>query len=379
MINAIICEFNPFHNGHKYLIDTSKSLTGADGTVCFMSGNFVQRGDAAFCDSHYRAHAAVKCGADVVLQIPTAYTLAGASVFASAGVQMANALGIPATLCFGSESADITPLFRLALTDSEKLKREFKNAINDGKSYAAAVTQAYGRCSDINPEILKNPNDLLAFEYIKAIIETKSTVRVRNIPRRGAAHDGGPIGEIASASYIRAHAGLEDTDRYMPYPAHDMIDRKKFENAVLFSIYCKSEKELVQYAYMSEGLNNRFYNAARNAQTLDELITAVKSRRYTHARIRRAAMCAFAGIPAGLYKTPVPYLKVLAFNSRGREILNDISANGSLPLITRPKTAADISPEHFGVECRSADLYDFCSKARRGGGREYVTSPIYVR
>ena len=167
MINAVICEFNPFHNGHKYLLQKAKEKTGADATVCIMSGNFVQRGEAALWDKHTRAASAVRGGADLVLQLPTAHTLSGASVFAQAGVFIADSFGVPTSLCFGSENADIGELFALADIDREKLSQNFKKLTAKGISYAAAAQKAYELCS-ANADILKSPNNLLAFEYIKA-------------------------------------------------------------------------------------------------------------------------------------------------------------------------------------------------------------------
>ena len=381
MINAVICEFNPFHNGHKYLLETAAEKTHADATVCFMSGNFVQRGSPAVCDKHTRAQTAVRNGADLVIQIPTAHTLAGASVFAGAGVYMASALGVDTSLCFGSESEDLTPLFRLALADKQKLARAFKDAISGGKSYGNAVMQAYTACSDVDASLLKSPNNLLAFEYIKAVIEQKSDVKVVNILRRGAGHDANASdGGFASASYLREHEG-DDLSPFMPQKMPCAVDRKKFETVLLFSVYGKTADELSGYADMGEGLNNRVFAAARQAKSADELFSLIKSKRYSHSRIRRAAMNVLIQNPMGLYKTSVPYLNVLAFNDRGRALLKTLESTCSLPIVTKPSTAEGIdgARAHFELECRATDVYDFCSRIRHGGGREYRISPVYVR
>ena len=381
MINAVICEFNPFHNGHKYLLERAREKTDADATVCFMSGNFVQRGDIAFCDKHTRAQAAVRCGADLVIQIPTAYTLAGSHIFAGAGVEMASALGIPASLCFGSETQDLTPLFRLALTDRQKLNCEFKKNISQGKSYGDAVMLAYSACSDADAALLKSPNNLLAFEYIKAVIEQKSDLKLVNIERRGACHDGKTAdGGFASASYIRAHEG-KDMSAFMPLKLKNAIDRQRFDSILLFSVYSKTATELSRFADMSEGLNNRVFSAAQHAAGAKELIFLVKSKRSTHARIRRAVINVLLQNPAGLCKTRVPYLNVLAFNDCGRTLLKKLEHTCSLPVITKPSRAGELenAGDHFELECRASDIYDFCSKVRRGGGREYKISPLYVR
>lgn len=383
MINAVICEFNPFHNGHKYLLEKAREKTGADATVCFMSGNFVQRGAPAVCRKHERAVAAVKNGADLVIQIPTAYTLAGASIFAGAGVLMASSLNVETSLCFGSESENLLPLFRLALVDKDKLNNAFKTAISQGRSYSDSVMRAYSACCDEDASLLKQPNNLLAFEYIKAVIEQKSDVKLVNILRRGVAHDGdAPQDGFASASYIRKHAD-EDMSRFMPQELSDSIDGKTLETALLFSVYGKTAEELLRFADMGEGLNNRVYSAARCAQSASELYELIKSRRYTHSRIRRAVMNVLIQNPAGLCKTSVPYLNVLAFNDKGRELLKTLDDTCTLPLVTKPSRIAEIDTEnaaaHFELECRATDVYDFCCKMRRGGGTEYRISPVYVR
>ena len=381
MINAVICEFNPFHNGHKYLLKTAAEKTGADATVCFMSGNFVQRGEPAVSEKHIRAAVAVKNGADLVFQIPTAHTLAGASVFARAGVSMANALGLETSLCFGSETEDISSLYKLAATDRQQLSQVFKSKIAQGKSYARAVMEAYSECAGENAEILRHPNNLLAFEYIKALTDLKSNIKPVNILRRGSGHDSGkPKNGFASASFLRAHKD-DDVSEYVPQQPVFSVDAAKFDTLSLYSVYSKTARQLSAYADMGEGLNNRVYACSFKAATSEQLISLIKSKRYTHARIRRAVLNVLLENPAGLYKIPVKYMSVLAFNDRGRQLLKQLSMTCSLPIITKPSKAEELkdSKAHFELECRASDIYDFCSVKRHGKGREYTISPVYVR
>lgn len=381
MVNAVICEFNPFHNGHKYLLDTACEKTGADYTVCFMSGNFVQRGEPAVCDKHTRAAAAVKYGADLVFQIPTAHTLANATVFADAGVYMASAMGVPTSLCFGSEDEDLTPLFKLALVDKLTLAKHFESALSSGKSYASAVMDAYSKCCGENADILKSPNNLLAFEYIKAIIAQKSDIKVVNIKRQGTSHDSVMTSDgFASASYIRKNRGA-DISEYVPEPLPFALDELRLETTLMYSLYSKTAAELSQFADMSEGLENRFLSAAKSSKTYDELLEKVKSKRYTHSKLRRASMSVLLQNPKDLYKTKPPFMKLLAFNTKGRELLKTLNNTCSLPIITKPSDAALVkgATAHFELECRASDIYDFCRKIRTGGGNEHRISPIYVK
>ncbi len=376
MINAVISEFNPFHNGHKYLLETAKQKTGADYTVCFMSGNFVQRGEIAFADKHTRAAAAVRHGADLVIQLPTAHTVASASVFAEAGVFCAGALGVETSLCFGSESEDISALLNLARADTDTLSETIKQGVKQGKTFGLALMDAYRAIDPVGATLLTSPNNLLAFEYIKAIEHQKSNIRVVNVLRKGTAHDSGLTdGEFASASYIRQNGG----DRFMPEKIEGQIDKDRFDTLLLYSIISKTPQQLEKFADMTEGLENRFFEAAKTAKTPDELFLAVKSKRYTHAKIRRAALSVLLQNPKGLYKTKVPYLKVLAFNDRGRALLKKISDTCTLPIVTKAADGEAIDKNHFALECRATDLFSFCRNDKKPMGLEYTHSPVYVK
>ncbi len=377
MVNAVISEFNPFHNGHKYLLETAKQKTGAKYTVCFMSGNFVQRGEIAFADKHTRAAAAVRNGADLVIQLPTAHTVAGASVFASAGVYCASALGVPANLCFGSENEDLSGLFNLANADTDALSESLKQHVKQGKSYARALMDAYSEVDSDGAKLLLQPNNLLAFEYIKQIKHQKSNVTAVNILRKGNAHDSDVAnGEFASASFIRNNT---DTEKYMPEKIEGAIDKERFETLLLYSIMSKTPDELLKYADMTEGLENRFCEAIKTSQNINQLFDKVKSKRYTHAKIRRAALSVLLQNPKGLCKTPVPYLKVLAFNDCGRGLLKDISKTSTLPIVTKANDGEKINEKHFALECRATDLFCFCNTHKKPLGLEYTQSPIYIK
>ena len=378
MINAIISEFNPFHNGHKYLIEKAKLKTNADATVCIMSGNFVQRGEAALWDKHERAAMAIKGGADLVLQIPTAHSLSGASVFARSGVYIASALGIETSLCFGSEDEDITPLYSLALIDRQKLANAFKSAIDSGISYAQAAQKAYEACN-ADASIIKSPNNLLAFEYIKEVIAQKSDLKIVNIKRVGTDHDSDLTTDgFASASFIRNNLD-SDMSGFAPEISPVRLDTKKLEDLILFSIYSKTANELSQFADMTEGIENRFFEASKDAKTYDMLCQNVKSKRYTASRIRRTAINVLLQNPKGLYKTLPDCIRVLAFNDKGRALLNDISKKSHLPVITKPADYKKLGSLHFELEVRATDIFDFCCYNRKGKGSEYKNSPIYIK
>lgn len=376
MINAVISEFNPFHNGHRYLLKTAADKTGADATVCFMSGNFVQRGEPAISDKHTRTAVALAHGADLVIQIPTAHSLASAELFARSGVFMANALGVDTTLCFGSESDDITPLLRLADAPKDLLAECFRKNISMGMSYASAAARAYSDCTGEDASILSTPNNLLAFEYIKAIKSLDAKLGICNVQRKGTDHDSDAVSEnFASASYIRKNGG----EGFVPSHTPVRLDYEKYETHLLFSLYKKSAQDLSSYADMSEGLENRFENAAKTAKSINELLSLVKTKRYTHAKLSRAAVNAFLEIPKQFAHKNPPYLKVLGFNDKGRALLKTLADTATLPIIIKPTDAKDISPEFFEIECRASDIYDYVTKNPKGKGTEFTISPIYKK
>lgn len=378
MVNAVISEFNPFHNGHKYLLSQARKKTGAEFTVCFMSGDFVQRGDIAYANKHLRAAVACKNGADIVFALPTAYAVSSASHFAKAGVFMANSLGVDTTLCFGSESESLDPLYKLAKIDRTKLADEFKNQIKTGKSFADALTESYSVLgADASP--LKTPNNLLAFEYIKEALAQNGNIKIANIKRTAIDHDSESAnGSFASASYIRQNGG-QNCSEFMPEAIPDQIDRETFNTVLMYAIMSKTPQELSAFADMSEGIENRFFEAAKVAKTPEQLFELVKSKRYTHAKIRRAAMSVLLQAPKGLCNTPVAYLKVLAFNDKGRQLLKTLEKTCSLPIVTKASDGKKISPKHFELECRASDVYSFCMKQKRDSGSEYTHSPVYVK
>ena len=237
------------------------------------------------------------------------------------------------------------------------------------------MMDAYTACGATGAELLKTPNNLLAFEYIKAAVKSGADLDIVNIVRAGTDHDSTVTAEnFASASFIRANDG--DNTKFMPEIIKSEVDRERFDSLLLYSILSKTPDELAQFADMNEGIENKFAEAVKHSQTAQELFDSVKSKRYTHAKIRRAALSVLLKNPKGLYKREVPYLKVLAFNDRGRELLKTLRKTATVPIVTKASDGEKISPEHFALECRASDIYDLCR--RKKGGREYSLSPIYI-
>ncbi len=350
-ILGIVAEFNPFHSGHAYLIEQARAL-GASHIVCVMSGNFVQRGDIAICSKVTRAEMALRTGVDLVLELPITSATATAQRFARGAVATLAALGCVDGLVFGSECADVDALKNIAkaLEDTSVMSRT-REIMQDGTTFAAARQQALTECG-YNGEILRNPNDTLAVNYIEAINSLGINMTPIAIKRIGVAHDGGTDGNYASASYIREL--IENNGDISPYIPADALkvlkheievgrapfEISKLESACLAKLRTMTPEQMSRLPDISEGIENRIYRAAREQTTVTATIDEVKSKRYTHARIRRIILSALLGIDRATYTLDPQYVRVLGMNSGGRKILSE--AQPTLPLISRVKDAVKL-------------------------------------
>lgn len=333
MITGIICEFNPFHNGHKYLIDTVKKES--DGVVCVMSGNFAQRGEFTVYDKFTRARTALENGADLILELPCAYSLMSAPGFAMRAVEIIEASGVVNELAFGAECPDINALYNTA-EKIKKLDLQIKENLSKGLSYPAARKAAVG------DDILDSPNNILAIEYI---LHTKLPCRA--VKRIGKGHD--TDDEQFSSSAIRKRLDK-----------NDICTVKNCQSAVLAKLRTMTAEDLLKIDDVSEGLENRIIDAVRKSVCIDELYDRIKTKRYTHSRIRRIIMRAYLGITKD-YSFNAPYIRILGFNERGREIASAMKKKALLPVITRYSDIKDLPPEGkklFDLECRCTDLYN---------------------
>ena len=311
-VTGIVCEFNPFHLGHAYLLSRLRQR-GADAIVCAMSGNFVQRGEMALVNKLSRGEMAVSCGADLVLELPTAWAMATAETFARGGVQLLKMAGCT-HIGFGSECGELEPLQRVAEALLDPLLGEDLRAeLQAGIPFAAARQQAVARRVGALAELLQAPNNILAVEYLKAIFDERLDLHPLTILRTGAQHDRPAEGNVRAASELRTRIGAgENVSAFLPKAAAEISAREKtlgrgpvlpeaLESAILSRL-----RMLPQAAYnalpgASEGLGNSLYRAAHEEPTLDGVLAAAKSKRYALSRIRRMTMCAALGVTACMY------------------------------------------------------------------------------
>lgn len=360
MIYAIVCEFNPFHHGHQYLLKSLPKKQG-DYTVCIMSGSFVQRGEPAAFDKWSRAAAAIRGGADLVLELPIPYVLSDGNRFAAMGVRLAAALGQPVTMAFGTEAEDLSGLERLAFLKEHELSAPLRSFLDLGFSYGEARQRAMEQLLPQESALLRSPNNLLAYGYIK---EAKK----HNLPtlgiQRSAPHDGAPVGNMASASYIRAH--WDQFDTFCPFPQGPALDLRAAEVGLLSLLKTRSVEQLRACANIGEGLENRIAASLTKENSLQGLYDAIKTKRYSHAKLRRAVMSCALELPKELPLLPPPYLRILALGSKGRALIKE--SKPMIPFAMSGKECERIAPALFAAERKATDLwYSWCEKPAPAG------------
>lgn len=387
-IYGTIAEFNPFHNGHKHLVDTIKAKNDT-AIVAVMSGNFVQRGEPAIISKFARTKAAILSGVDLVLELPLPYSISTAMYFASGAVDILNSLGVIDTICFGSESGSISSLKSVAaVLNNPNLHPILKTELAKGVTFAAARQTAVEKLSSQNnTSVLNNPNDTLAVEYILAAERLKMSVDFEAIKRIGTGHDSlVKTDTFCSASELRKAPSLLDRKiDYMPKEAFEIfaqeVNEKHYssnyllDRAMVAHLRTQTAEKLKEIPDVTEGLENRIISAANEFSTLEEILSAVKSKRYTHARLRRIILASYLGVTSNLQKQPVPYIRVLGMTEKGAKVLSTAAKLSKVPLISSLKEAERISfsaAELARLEVRAGDIYSLSLQRPVGGKTEYT-------
>lgn len=336
MVTGIICEYNPFHLGHQKQIAHLRKA--GHHVVCLMSGNFVQRGAPAIFDKSLRAKAAVLCGADLVVELPTEYALSSAEGFAAGGVAILSSFCD--NLCFGTETGDVTTLTRTAeALLSPEFSEFLRRQLETGVSFPAARQTALAEMG-CDPSLLQNPNDILAVEYTKAILCQNCPMKPLPIRREGGYHDPDADPENPSATSLRSRI-LQGQDwlRFTPDQARPVFENATAhtlaagERAILARLRTMTDADFEALPYGSEGLWRKLMHACRSCATVEEIAMAVKSKRYTRSRIDRMILCAFLGLTGTDLAAPIPYTRVLAFSEEGKTILKEARQSGLFPHI----------------------------------------------
>lgn len=378
-ISGIICEYNPFHNGHLYHIQKTRE-NGATHLVGVMSGNFVQRGDIAVLNKLERAKTAVNAGMDLIIELPVAYSLAPAELYARCAVFLLRSLGCVDELSFGSESGDLNALsaaVKATVTCAKlpKLQELLKNGISYPVALRSLVAEQFG---ETTAKVLDGPNNLLAIEYLKALIFLGAKMTPFTVARRTAMHDSleQNTSSLASASFIR-HC-IEDGSDYEDFIPEQSLQTicnaartgslarlSNLERVLLYKLRMSTPEEIAQVPEVGQGLESRIYSA-KNAGSLEELFCAIKTKRYPMARIRRILMNHLIGVTKQDIQNPPPYGRILAINERGCEILAAAKGKSTIPFATSLSKLADINDATkrcASLEARSSDIFGLASRS----------------
>ena len=372
---GIICEYNPLHNGHVRQLRLARQALGESCTiVCLMSGNFVQRGLPAIYPKQVRAEAALRCGADLVLELPLTVAVSSAEGFASGGVSILSALGCD-HLCFGAESENPEALMQTARANlSPNFDALLRVELETGCSYPLArqrALTALGAGGGLN-----SPNDILAVEYCKALLRQQSRMQPLFVHRTGSYHALALDPEAPSATALRAALETGDVNwrTAVPGAVQEFYAQAVLhtwaagERAVLARVRALAEEDFAALPFGSEGLWSKLMKSCRSCASTEEIIEAAKSKRYTRARIQRMLLCAYLGLRKTDLELAPPYVRILGFGDRGRSLLREWK--GRFPLLhagERPQ-----AQPYYALEQRASDLYSLfaCSPSAPVGTEE---------
>ena len=384
---GIITEYDPFHNGHGAQLAAARRA-GAECIAVCMSSGAVQRGGVPILPDAVRARAALEAGADLVVALPAPYACATAERFAAAGVSLLAALGCD-TLVFGAETPDAALLRQAAaLLQREELQPLLRQKLSAGMTYAAARAEAAEELVPGMGALLRTPNNILGIEYCKAILNQKAALQPMPLPRWGAAH-GGAAGEhdgtpMASASYLRQHT-LEEWAPFVPQTAMELyrkaaaegqlLDAQKFETAILALLRAAPPERFARARGVSEGLENRLAAAVREAESLEDLYTRLKTKRYPHARLRRLVLDAALEFPAELPEPP--YLLVLGARKAVLPRLKQARLPAGTSLADLMRTGEE-ARKIGALHSRAVDFSSLCRCKIRPMGLAFTAKPVIL-
>ncbi len=424
LVIGIIAEYNPFHNGHLYLLQKTKELTGADFSIAVMGGNFLQRGEPAFWSKWIRAKMALIAGIDLVIELPFVFASQDARGFAQAGVKILESLGIVDYIAFGCESEKIEIFSKLATLIRKDppfikgiIKEELKKGDNFPKIREKAIVSFYQKYNHelmgipLNEirNILRQPNNVLALEYMISLQQLKSSIKVLPIKRIGSSFSeeklegkyssATAIRKIISQSYVNCHEFqlFERLKNTMPVSSYKMISEQlkeginpilfsDFEQAVFNKLRSASVQDLKRINGIHEGLENRLKKVAISVGSMEELITGIKSKRYTRTRIQRIILHSLFNLTKrevrDFNKTGPLYCRVLGMTKKGRNILRKAKLNSRLPIVQKFKNfyhhskilENDASVSMLNYDILATDLYVLAYKKRslRIGNQDFT-------
>ncbi|MDR0287743.1 MAG: nucleotidyltransferase family protein [Clostridiales bacterium] len=373
-IAAVICEYNPFHNGHKYHIEQTRVKTGVDFVAAVMSGNYVQRGEPAMFDKWSRTKMALLCGVDLVVELPSVFSCSSAAYFANGAIDIAGKIGAD-FLSFGSENTNLHTLDCISsalLSESPEFKVKLKASLKNGNTLAKSKQDA------MNTEKFR-PNEILAIEYLIALKKKNSKIIPVAVERRGNEYNDILLsGKLSSASAVRKAINTDDNSVWeaIPEEAASIIKEElftgrapitfiDFNKIIVSNLLSLGPAGIKQLPFVSEGLENKIYHECLIHMDTEKIIQNCTCRRYTSGRIRRILTSTLTGVTAQTLKkyseNGVPYIKILGFKKKAEPLVKKISEKLPVPLITRPgsdvKKLAPYASYLLELEKTASNLY----------------------
>ena len=409
---GIIAEYNPFHNGHMYHLQKAKEQSGAQYCICVMSGNFVQRGNTSIVNKWKKAEMALLNGVDLVIELPTIYSVASAEGFSLGAIKLLNNLKIVDAISFGTETSDFAALNNISSIVNEepmKYKSILNSELKKGLSFPKARENAlmlYLNDNKRYDNILNTPNNILAIEYLKALKKIKSTIQPIPVKREKVYYnDNVIVDEFASATAIRKllkNEEFSEIRKVVPKSTYQILkketelgnvvlDLSRYEKEIIYNLRRMTVSEIAELPDVNEGLEHSLKNAANYSNDITNLINIVKTKRYTVTRIQRILICALLGITkrdVGMAKKTEPYIRVLGFNEKGKELISRINKqNPKATVITSVKKFQDKNNNNknskkykrlLDIDIFSTNVYTMACKSESLANLDYTKNMVIL-
>lgn len=405
---GIIAEYNPFHNGHLYHLQKSIEETKCDYVVAIISGNFVQRGNSSVINKWKKAEMALKSGVNLVIELPSIYSISSAENFAFGAINILNELKIVKYVSFGTETSDMAALNNIAnllLQEPKEYQSFLQEELKKGVSFPKARETSVLKVLNDNRRygnIMSSPNNILAIEYLKSIKRLKSFMKPHLVKReRVFYNDDAVVDDFASATAIRkllARNQTEDLSKVLPKSSYEILmeelekqnvvlDISQYEKEMIYNLRNMSLKQIQNIPDVSEGLENAIKNAVGSCNNLTELLNMIKSKRYTGTRLQRILICSLLGITKKDMESSKkirPYVRVLGMDEKGKGLLSKITkANPKLDIITSVKKFTDNKHNKFikemlDIDIKATDMYTLAYGKNSFAGLDYTNKIVIV-
>lgn len=403
---GIIAEYNPFHNGHLYHLQKSIQETECDYVIAIISGNFVQRGNSSVINKWKKAEMALKSGVNLVIELPTIYSISSAENFAFGAIKILNELKIVKSVSFGTETGDMAALNNIAnlLVQEPKeyqyiLQDELKMGVSFPKAREIAVLKVFNDNRRYG-NIMSSPNNILAIEYLKSIKRLKSFMKPHLVKReRVFYNDDAVVDDFASATAIRrllSRNQTEDLSRVLPKSSYEILieelkkenvvlDIAKYEKEIIYNLRKMSLKQIQNIPDVSEGLEHAIKNAVGSCNNLPGLLNMIKSKRYTGTRLQRILICSLLGITKKNMENSKkirPYVRILGMDEKGKQLISKITkANPKLDIITSVKKFTENNHNKFikemlDIDINATDIYTLAYGMNSFTGLDYTNKIV---